>query len=506
MRAVLFLAIAGLLFGCDNSDDNFQSDPQSLSPLRAEPNILSGGAIVDAENREVLLRGVNVNAYVDYWVSSEYPTTFPFTESDAELIASIGWNAVRLLLSWSRVEPTPGVYDEAYLDTIEAAVNTLARHGIYSVIDLHQDAWSGTLAARDDEVCSGEPALGWDGAPAWATLDDGQPRCTIAGIRETSPAVRAAWVAFWQDAPGPDGIGIRTRYAQMLGHIAERFATVTAVAGYDVMNEPNAFGPSEQAGLAALYEDSLREIRAAEGRANGFSHLIFFEPSVLWSQAGEGAPDDFVRDANVVYSPHIYKGGFDGGDITRDDFQIARDEAAVFGGAPVFSGEWGSDPDRALPEGDSYFLDHQRYQDEFNFSATLWTWRESCGDPHKTADYRAGRIPEVWGEFDVDCNDNSINGVREDLVSQLSRPALHAAPGRIDTIDYDPVSGAFSASGTGATGGQLLVFYPINKHGEPVVTASSGLSAISELRGQGGTLYLSAQATDSTWALMISLE
>jgi len=499
--------VSVLFIGCGDGSDNLQTNPQLLLlPLHAEPDILTGGAIVDEQNREVLLRGVNVNAHVDYWVSSEYPTTFPFTESDAELIASFGWNTVRLLLSWSLVETSPGVYDETYLDKIEATVEILSNNGIYSIIDLHQDAWGATLAARDDEMCpeNTQPALGWDGAPAWATLDEGQPRCTSAGIRETSPAVRTAWIAFWQDSPGQDGVGIRTRYAQMLGHIAERFSSFAAVAGYDVINEPNVFTPEEQSGLAALYTDSLREIRAAEERANGFPHLMFFEPSVLWSRSGQGPPDDFVRDFNVVYSPHIYTGGFDGGEISREAFQVARDEAALFDGAPVLSGEWGSDPERASADGDSYFIDHLRYQDDFHFGSTLWTWRESCGDPHKTADYRAGRIPEVWGEFEVDCTDNSVNGLRHDLVRQLTRPALRAAPGRIDSIEYNPESGSFSASGIGATGGQLLIFYPASKHGQPEVNNSNGLTEIREQAGPGSNLYLIAEAIDSTWSLEIS--
>jgi endoglycosylceramidase len=276
MRVLLMLLVSVLVIGCDDGSDKLQINPQLLLPLHAEPDILTGGAIVDEQNREVLLRGVNVNAHVEYWVSSEYPTTFPFSETDAELIASFGWNTVRLLLSWSLVEPSPGVYDETYLDKIEATVEMLANKGIYTIIDLHQDAWNATLAARDNEMCAEntELALGWDGAPAWATLDEGQPRCTSAGIRETSPAVRTAWVAFWQDSPAQDGVGIRTRYAQMLGHIAGRFSSLAAVAGYDVMNEPNAFTPAEQSGLAALYENSLREIRAAEERTNGF-HCLF---------------------------------------------------------------------------------------------------------------------------------------------------------------------------------------------------------------------------------------
>lgn len=506
MRKHLTFLFAILILGCDGGNDKTTFEPLTLLPLRAEPNVLLGGAIVDEKNREVLLRGVNVNAHVEYWESSEFPATFPFSQSDAELIASFGWNSVRLLLSWSLLEPEPGVYDESYLDEIEATVELLEDYGIYAIIDLHQDAWGATLAARDDEDCpdNTEPALGWDGAPQWATLEDDQARCVTAGIREISPAVRAAWIAFWQDSPGPDGVGIRTRYAQMLGHIAERFAPQASVAGYDVINEPNAFTAEEEVGLAALYEESLKEIRAAEARANGFSHLVFFEPSVLWSRNGEGPPNDFVRDDNVVYSPHLYTGGFDGGDITRDAFQIARDEAVLFDGAPVFSGEWGSGPKRALPDGDSYFLDHQRLQDEFHLSSTLWTWRESCGDPHKAADFLAGRIPQVWGEFEVDCTDNSINGLRDDLAKQLTRPALRAAPGRIEAIEYDPDFGRFRVSGSGATGGDLIVFYPSAKHGKPSVTLRTGLAKVDKGSAPGDNAYFIAEAKESDWVLEIS--
>jgi endoglycosylceramidase len=124
--------------------------------------------------------------------------------------------------------------------------------------------------------------------------------------------------------------------------------------------------------------------------------------------------------------------------------------------------------------------------------STLWTWRESCGDPHKTADYRAGRVPEVWGEFEVDCTNNEILGHRSDLVDQLTRPALRTAPGRIDTVEYDPVSGSFQASGVGATGGQLVIFYPVSKHGRPMVNGSNGLGKITEYVAVGNILYLVA--------------
>ena len=71
--------------------------------------------------------------------------------------------------------------------------------------------------------------------------------------------MRAAFTAFWADAPGPGGVGIRTRYAQMLGHVAQQFAREDAVAGYEIMNEPNAFTPAELQGLSDLYAASVTD-------------------------------------------------------------------------------------------------------------------------------------------------------------------------------------------------------------------------------------------------------
>lgn len=509
--ALIAFVCATVALGCESEIEVSDDATTRLPALHAEPDPVNGGRIVDAEGREVLLRGVNVNALAEYWAYGSLPTTFPFTEGDADLIAGIGWNTVRLLLSWSRVEPQPGVYDDIYIDQVRAVVDALAARGIYSIIDLHQDAWGPTLAAEPGQACppGQNPAFGWDGAPGWATFDGDNPRCTqIAEIRETSAAVRAAFVAFWNDQEGPGGIGIRTRYVRMLGELAARFAKEAAVAGYDIMNEPNAFPsdrpPNEPAALADLYSDALAEIRRREQEAGGFAHLIFFEPSALWSAFGNGAPPDFARDRDVVYAPHIYTGGFDGGPITRAAFQVARDEAAGFGGAPVLSGEWGADPRRGQADGDGYFLNHQALQDEFRFGATLWTWRESCGDPHKAADVRAGRVPYVWGEFDVDCSNgqNTVQGLRP-LVLQLTRAYVRAAPGQLDTSLYDPDTGSLNASGDNAEPGQeLLIFYPSSQYDIAVINGD-GLDRIEVLPAPGDNSYVVAVANGGSWEIAL---
>jgi endoglycosylceramidase len=476
-----------------------------LPALHAEPDPVAGGRIVDARGREVLLRGVNVNALVDYWRYGPSPTTSALSNSDVDAIAAIGWDAVRLLVSWSRVEPRPGRYDEHYLDAVQHAVERFGRRGVYTIIDFHQDAWGPTLVAPEGTQCpdGSQPAFGWDGAPGWATLARDAARCAPAGVRELSPAVQAAFTAFWRDEPGPGGVGIQTRYLRMLEHVSNRFAGRADVAGFDVMNEPDAFSTDDIAALGTFEERAVAAIRRGEANARKLRHLVLFEPAIPWSDAGTGTPPVFAHDRDVVFAPHIYHGGFTGGAVVRADFDRARADAARFGGVPVLVGEWGTSPTRATDPADGYFLDHQRFQDEERMSATLWTWRESCGDPHKAADARAGRVPEVWGELDVDCRTGTVHGQRTALVDELTRGYVRAAPGRLVETSYEPATGALHASGANAGRGVTLVaWYPRRVPADAVHT--TGLRAVSvRPAGANGGVSVTATATGGTWSVDI---
>ena len=85
---------------------------------------------------------------------------------------TLGFDVVRLLVHWSALEPRRGTFDTAYLDRIRQAVGWAREHGIYVVLDMHQDAWGKYIASPPGETCA--PGFthqqGWDGAPRWATL------------------------------------------------------------------------------------------------------------------------------------------------------------------------------------------------------------------------------------------------------------------------------------------------------------------------------------------------
>src|SRR3954451_2755404 len=140
----------------------------------------SAPAVLTADGRQVLLRGVNVNQLGDYWQQRpDIPATLPLSEKDFADIHALGMNVVRLIVHWSKLEPARGEFDAAYLGQIRQAVGWARRNGVYVVLDMHQDAWGKYIPSSHEETCP--PGFshqqGWDGAPAWATITDGLPTC-----------------------------------------------------------------------------------------------------------------------------------------------------------------------------------------------------------------------------------------------------------------------------------------------------------------------------------------
>src|SRR5881296_3459614 len=65
----------------------------------------------------------------------------------------VGFNLLRLPISWSALEPARGRFDAAYLDRIAGVLALCRSHGILVLLDFHQDAFS--------------KEIGEDGAPRW---------------------------------------------------------------------------------------------------------------------------------------------------------------------------------------------------------------------------------------------------------------------------------------------------------------------------------------------------
>src|SRR5947209_7285730 len=98
-----------------------------------------------------------------------------------------------------------------YQALIACSVKTLARRGVLSLLDFHQD--------RFNERFQGE------GAPDWAVQDGGLPNLKLGFPTNylLSPAVQHAFDQFWANAPGPGGVGLQDRFASAWAHVAAQF-------------------------------------------------------------------------------------------------------------------------------------------------------------------------------------------------------------------------------------------------------------------------------------------
>lgn len=141
-----------------------------------------------------------------------------------------GFNLIRLAVQWANIEPAPGEYSESYLASIDGIFRLAEKYGVYILLDMHQDLYSGFGGVG-----------GGDGAPGWACLTGGvKPKPYKFVWAEAY--VFGKWVhncfdAFWNNTP-VQGRGLQDRYADLWRMMARRYAGSPALFGYDLLNEP----------------------------------------------------------------------------------------------------------------------------------------------------------------------------------------------------------------------------------------------------------------------------
>jgi len=449
--------------------------------------------LANQRGSQVLLRGVNVNQLGQYWqADTSLAAAQPLTSQDFVDMAALGINSVRLTLSWSRLEPQRGVISEQYLEQISQAAGWAADNHIYVVLDMHQDAWSATVAAPKGIVCRDgtEPMKGWDGAPAWATLTDAAPPCQFTG-RDLAPNVSRAFQSFYFDRDG-----IQTELVHAWAILAGRFADNSTVLGYDLLNEPNfAETPTVTSTLllANYYARAIAAIRRAETAVDhGYAHPVVIEPSIFWSGFGVDnlPPAGFTNDQQLVYSPHLYNES-----ITSDQdlgvnlisiergFRLAQ-HAATQLNAALWIGEWGFFGDSQQQA--SLWERQARTEDLMQTGSAIWVWKQGCGDPHVYPGKSAGNIVRA------DCPANQP--VATDAVARriLQRPYVQSAPGRIIKLERSEQSFAFSGSADNLITPvcDLQVWIPGTDR--PTLNVSAGISNPQWQRIEPGSALLGA--------------
>jgi len=191
------------------------------------PITVRGRRFVDPQGRERIFHGIN------FPMGKTDPPTLeePFFVKSREL----GFNIIRLGPCWSKLEPEyPGHYDETVLKIMDDIFDMAAKYDMYVFLDMHQDLWS------DFGVGIG------DGAPVWATRDDGygytKPKVIWGEGYLWGKGIFRAFDHFWMNDP-VYGIGLQEHYANLWQMLARRYADHPAFFGFDFMNEPHPGTP-----------------------------------------------------------------------------------------------------------------------------------------------------------------------------------------------------------------------------------------------------------------------
>ncbi|MCX7621797.1 MAG: glycoside hydrolase family 5 protein [Acidimicrobiales bacterium] len=508
--AVAFAAVNVLMPRADAAPEAVPIGPGEIVELL--PLQVHNRRIVDTAGRDVLLRGTNLNSLGEYWQGIPgLDPTIPVSDADWDLMAARGFSVVRLIVSWSRIEPVRDVIDVSYLDQVDDAVSEAAARGIYTVIDMHQDAYSAFISTPDPSVCppGTAPAKGWDGAPAWAIRTDGLSTCLTGSDRNSSPAVRQAWNNFYDNVDG-----LRDEFAEVWGTVAARFAGRPEVAGYDLLNEPETSRPAAE--LQPLYDtllaDTIQAIRAAEAAAP-FDHIIFIEPAI---PAGDPTMGIVIPDpaalggdlANLFAAVHNYAESITGNglDLTIEQMNQLIDQVTASLGVGNWTGEygfWDTEPS-TLAKARRYAAD----EDRLAWGGAWWQWRQSCGDPH--AVYWSGdqvvapSSPSVHLNV-LGCPGNVDRGPNDAFLDIVGRGYPRATPGRIVELRSDVDTGWLKVKAEADhAGGQLVVWTPTTSEATHPIT-TFGLTDPVAHAVPGGRIVTATVASAGTYALWIGL-
>ena len=391
------------------------------------------GAVRDGDGRALVLRGVNLGA-----VHRNAPYTDDFVPADYDrLRADWGFSAIRFLITWAAIEPSPGVYDDAYLDWIAERMAWADAAGLAVIIDMHQDVF-------------GE-GFGFAGAPRWAcdaARYDAFVRQDPWSANYAEPNVIACFDQFWTSAE------LRGHLAAATAHVAQRLAAAPAVIGFEPMNEPSwgsypvtQFEPDR---LQPFYREVIAAVRREAPH-----WLAFVEPSNA-RNLGFATHLAAFDEPDVVYAPHLYDelaettGHFD---PARREEVIANaadlaDEAARIG-VPLLLGEYGgvaTDPDIA-----SYLDADNEGAAAVGAGALYWSYDRGDGyslldlqgnevAPLVSAIVRAApeRVDGTLASWSYDAATRSLE-VRWHRDRSIAAPTILAAPQRLypGGIDVD---------------------------------------------------------------------
>ncbi len=286
----------------------------------------AGTSIVEAlTGRPVLLRGINRSG-LEY--SSPQGAEARITAGEIEYIVN-EWraNVIRLPFNQAWALQRPGYDAGPYLDALDFVIQTAARAGAYTLLDLQ---WLDAVTPR-------------------GTLTNGR-------MNYVPPLPDTGSIALWRQ-------------------LAERYRDEPSVL-YDIFNEPHDVLEDDAAPLLGIDANGRtfplpsRRVTMAEWQPWA-THLInavrernpgalIFVSGVDWGYDLRGFP--LTDDTGVVYATHVYSSKGTDWDAAFGDLARTR---------PVFAAEWGGG-DRDIAWG----LELYRYLTALGVGWTAWSWSD----------------------------------------------------------------------------------------------------------------------------------
>ena len=320
----------------------------------------------------------------------------PICWFDLPQMRRLGYDNIRLNVSWSLLEPRPGHIDHRYIARIAQVVGWAKRQGIWvddrhapgrlEQVRLHAARREVPAAARRHRRVRRRSAVGNDFAAAGLHRQQ-HPRAGPRGDRQTRRRSGPT-------CPAPDGVGLQEHYAHVLAVLAKRFADDPAVAGYDLMNEPEPGAAAEAENTAELLPFYAKVARTILAAVPSFRQLLFFEPGVERNTTAQRAfftPWSSVSSyPNAVYAPHVYTDVFTLGavagtpEIATFASDYARGGRRCEGAGPPAVGR-GVRRLAGRPTGPCSTA--LRAAGEARIGGTMWLWKENAND---TAPTRSG--------------------------------------------------------------------------------------------------------------------
>jgi endoglycosylceramidase len=363
-------AWAGSLTSCKSSSGAPTPTQRAVTgAARTDPAAVHvvGTTFRDGLGRQLLFRGYNAKVTTLFDVTFDDgrtpEETFPdFSETEATRFEQLGFDVMRLPVSWSGLEPQAQQYAAAFLQKLDVILDMAHRHHFYVLVDMHQDAYS--------------KEIGEDGEPLWAIAPP--PTMLLQGpyddSRRLTQQVLNAGFSFFANDDATDGRALQDAYITAVQQIVQHVLGDPAVLGYEAFNEPVVLHQDE---LDAFHQSFADGVHAIDADAP-----VLFEPVSTRNQLDDAIiPSQPWAHGAGAYAVHIYTGWFsmpsgNGTNWSTQDPSVLAPSMAhadlerAAWGTPMFVTEFGCD--QTVPQGPPWISAQLDLQDQYLASSTVW--------------------------------------------------------------------------------------------------------------------------------------